>query len=86
MKVTDEIHHYLKPISKKIGKTKNKIRNDDRKYEGNEIDILMNKLNRYASIEVDKINISKTKAMFKLLWMPHLRFRGFMFRHKQIRR
>lgn len=86
MKITDEIHHYLIPISKNIGKAKNKIINDDKKYEGNEIDILMNKLNRYASIEIEKMHISYPKAVLRLLWMPHLRFRGFMIRHKQIQR
>ncbi|MCX6824262.1 MAG: glycosyltransferase [candidate division SR1 bacterium] len=87
MKVTDEIHHYLQPISKNIGKTKNKIRNDDRKYEGNEIDILMSKFNRYSEIEVTKIGrISKAKILWNFFYKPLLHFFGRGIIHKQFLR
>ena len=80
-------HNYINLISNKIWYLKNNILNNDLKYLWNEIKVLTEKMNRYSSIEIEKIwNIWKHKIIFFIFWKPIQRFFGFWIIHKQFLR
>jgi len=79
VKLTNEIHNYINLISNKIWYLKNNILNNDLKYLWNEIKVLTEKMNRYSSIEIEKIwNIWKHKIIFFIFWKPIQRFFGLI--------
>jgi len=87
MQVTDEIHNYLKIKTKNIWYLKNDIINDDLKYRGKEVDVFVEKLNRYAEKEIVFLDqMSKFRIVLNLFWKPLQRFFGFGIIHKQFLR
>lgn len=84
MNITDEIHNYLKIKTKNIWYLKNDIINDDLKYRGREVDVFVEKLNRYAEKEIVFLeHMSKLKIVLNLFWKPLQWFFGFGIIHKQ---
>ena len=87
VELTNEIHNYISLKSKKVTNLKNPIINNDLKYKWKEIEVMLEKTNRYTSKEVDKIwDISLFVIYLKIIFMPLIRFFYFLLKHKQILR
>ena len=84
MEVSDKIHDYLHPKSCNIWMLKNKLIHDNKNEWYHEIEILVNRANKYSNIEVEQMNIPYIKAVFYLFRKPFLWFWWFMIKNKQI--
>jgi hypothetical protein len=87
MELVEVIHEYLRPKSKKIFNLKNSIINNDLKYIWKEINVFAEKLNRYAEIEIYKLdNMTRIFIILNLFWKPLQWFFWFWVIHKQFLR
>jgi hypothetical protein len=84
VKLTDEIHNYIHLKSNKVINLKNRIINNDLKYKWKEIQVFIEKLNRYSDKEIEQLNwLSKIQIIWNMTWKPIQRFFGFGIMHKQ---
>lgn len=82
--MTEEIHNYIHIASENVVNLKNPIINDDLKYKWKEIQVFMEKLNRYSDKEIENLyELSQFKIIIFMIWKPIQRFFGFGFVHRQ---
>ena len=82
--ITDEIHNYIKIISDKIKNLSSPIINDDLKYKWKEVQVFLEKLDRYSDKEIEYLShYSKLYIIRNLFRKPIQRFFWFGVIHKQ---
>lgn len=87
VEITDEIHNYIHTKSHKIIKLKHPIINDDLKYKWKEIQVFIEKLNRYSDKEIMELtHLNQYRIIRYMIWKPLQRFFGFWIVHKQFLR
>lgn len=87
VEITEEIHNFIQLKSKNIVTLKNPIENIDLKFLKNEVYFTMDKYNRYSEKELEKLqHLPKYKIIWRMFWMPILRFFGHGIVHKQFLR
>lgn len=83
MHLNCDIHNYFQPISNKISRLKNSIQNLDRKTLGIEVSTLIRKIDKYTNVELKRHqNLNKINIIFRMIFMPILRFFWFWIRRK----